>query len=289
MLLQQQLIPWTSIPSLLLLHHTQVQAVLQNAIEKLALMSVLVVDPASQAHTLTKSVGEEISRMIVQQKQLEHRFQELIAAQPALRTLPNKDALQGNQAELQEVSAALRQATKQLCRNLRDNPNISQNMAKVAAQREALQVLFSNTLDSLAAQGTVQPIIEAVLAAEQAEVGGACKAHRARLPAAGKTACLAPHHTTLHAAWHTHTQVHMRELVEAEKAATAQVKGLKSDLATEKAQHEQQVRVVAMLVPAAACMQHSGGLLRQAVWRPLACQAGNPSHVCLCAGGDFDR
>lgn len=155
-----------------LVHTPQVQAVLQNAIEKLALMSVLLVDPASQAHTLTKSVGEEISHMIVQQKQLEHRFQELIAAQPALRMLPNKAALQGNQAELQDVSAALRQATKQLCRNLRDNPNISQNMAKVAAQREALQVLFSHTVDSLAAQGTVQPIIEVVLAAEQAEVRG---------------------------------------------------------------------------------------------------------------------
>jgi hypothetical protein len=43
-------------------------------------------------------------------------------------------------------------------------------MAKVAAQREGLQMLFGNTIDSLAAQGTVQPIIEAVLAAEQAEV-----------------------------------------------------------------------------------------------------------------------
>ncbi len=43
-------------------------------------------------------------------------------------------------------------------------------MAKVAAQRESLQVLFSHTIDSLSAQGTVQPIIEAVLAAEQAEV-----------------------------------------------------------------------------------------------------------------------
>lgn len=48
--------------------------------------------------------------------------------------------------------------------------SISENMAKVAAQRESLQVLFSHTIDSLSAQGTVQPIIEAVLAAEQAEV-----------------------------------------------------------------------------------------------------------------------
>lgn len=36
-------------------------------------------------------------------------------------------------------------------------------------------------------------------------------------------------------------QAYMRELVEAEKTATALVKALKSDLATEKAQHDQQV------------------------------------------------
>jgi hypothetical protein len=96
--------------------------VLQSAIDKLALMSVLRVDPSTQAQELTKSVGEDISRMITQQKQLEHKFQELTAAQPALRTLRNKASLQANQAELKDVSAALRQATKQLCRNLRDNP-----------------------------------------------------------------------------------------------------------------------------------------------------------------------
>lgn len=95
---------------------------LQSAVDKLALVSVLVVDPSMQAQQLTRSVGEEISSMIAHQKQLEHRFQELISAQPALRAMVNKASLQQNQAELQEVSAALREATKQLCRNLRDNP-----------------------------------------------------------------------------------------------------------------------------------------------------------------------
>jgi 3-deoxy-D-manno-octulosonic-acid transferase len=99
-----------------------VQAVLQNALDKLALANVLMVDPSMQAQELTKSVGEEISHMITQQKQLEQRFQQLMAAQPALRAMANKANLQKNQAQLQEVSSALRQATKQLCRNLRDNP-----------------------------------------------------------------------------------------------------------------------------------------------------------------------
>jgi hypothetical protein len=93
-----------------------VHAVLQATISRLALLAVIVVDPHVQAQELTQRVGEEISRMIQHQKELEARFHELIAAQPALRALPNKANLRKNQAELQEVSAALRQATKQLCR-----------------------------------------------------------------------------------------------------------------------------------------------------------------------------
>eukprot|EP00882_Tetradesmus_deserticola_P024171 GHRQ01026403.1.p1 GENE.GHRQ01026403.1~~GHRQ01026403.1.p1 ORF type:complete len:280 (+),score=130.70 GHRQ01026403.1:1215-2054(+) len=143
--------------------------------------------------------------MIQHQKELEARFQELIAAQPTLRALPNKANLRENQAELQEVSAALRQATKQLCRNLKDNPNVAENMAKCAAQRESLQGLLGATLDSLELSSTVQPVLEAVLTAEQAEAN-------------------------------------MREMVEAEKSGTALVKALKADLASEKQQHEERVR-----------------------------------------------
>jgi NAD-specific glutamate dehydrogenase len=148
----------------------QVHAVLQDTINKLALLAVIVVEPHTQAQALTQSVGEEISKMITQQKQLEQRFHELIAEQQVLRQLPNKANLQRNQQELQEVSQQLRHATKQLCRNLKDNPNVTENMAKVAAQREALQMLLSSTLDSLELQGTAAPVVEAVLAAEQAEV-----------------------------------------------------------------------------------------------------------------------
>lgn len=82
----------------------------------------------------------------------------------------------------------------------------------------------------------------------------------------------------------------MRELVEAEKAATAQVKGLKSDLANEKAQHEQQVRMVppARMVPAAACMQQSGVSVRQAacgLGAMLPVRQGRQSLTCVLACG----
>ena len=54
-------------------------------------------DPAVQAQALTQSVGEEITRMIEEQKELELRFEQLISAQHVLRTMPNKSKLRNNQ------------------------------------------------------------------------------------------------------------------------------------------------------------------------------------------------
>lgn len=176
-------------------------AVLKSTLEKLALVGVITVDPKVQAQELTQSVGEEITKMIAQQKDLEKRFENLVSVQHILRTLPNKSKLRENQvcssiqpgacvkltpagtwvvaatnchtthmgacrsaahalvhapltnpseqAELQQVAEALRQSTKQLCRNLKDNPNVAENMAKVAAERQALQLLINNTLNEL--------------------------------------------------------------------------------------------------------------------------------------------
>lgn len=75
----------------------QVFAVLKHTLEKLALVGVITVDPKVQAQELTQSVGEEITRMIAQQKRLEQRFEELVSAQHALRDLPNKSKLRENQ------------------------------------------------------------------------------------------------------------------------------------------------------------------------------------------------
>ncbi|KAF6265062.1 hypothetical protein COO60DRAFT_1697938 [Scenedesmus sp. NREL 46B-D3] len=151
---------------------------------------------------LTATTAAAIKQLAAQEAE---QLAPLEAAHPALRALPNKANLRGNQAELQEVSAALRQATKQLCRNLKDNPNVAENMAKCAAQREALQGLLGCTLDSLDLSRTVQPVLEAVMTAQQAEAI-------------------------------------MHEMIEAEKTATALVKALKADLASEKQQHEERVR-----------------------------------------------
>jgi len=70
---------------------------LSATLEKLALLGVINVDPAAQGQALTQSVGDEIGRMIVEQQQLEKRFEELVSAQHELRNQPNKLKLQANE------------------------------------------------------------------------------------------------------------------------------------------------------------------------------------------------
>lgn len=65
-------------------------AVIKATLERLALVGVINVDVQEQALALTRTVGEEISIMIANQRSLEAEFQRLIAAQHQLRHENNK-------------------------------------------------------------------------------------------------------------------------------------------------------------------------------------------------------
>lgn len=62
-------------------------------------------DPKVQAQELTASVGEEITRMIAEQKKLEQRFEELVAQQHVLRHQPNKNKLMENQVRTMQATS----------------------------------------------------------------------------------------------------------------------------------------------------------------------------------------
>ncbi len=49
--------------------------------------------------------------------------------------MQNKTAYKENQLAIQEVSLALRESTKNLCKNLKENPNISGNLFKIQQER----------------------------------------------------------------------------------------------------------------------------------------------------------
>ena len=90
-----------------------------------------------------------------------------------MKGLANKSKYKQNQVEIQDVSRSLRESTKNLCRNLKDNPNISGNLMKIQQERESLQDLLIRTIQNLE-DGTFQTLISQVDAdrAEQAKLEG---------------------------------------------------------------------------------------------------------------------
>eukprot|EP00899_Mesostigma_viride_P011638 jgi/Mesvir1/20475/Mv12363-RA.1 len=127
----------------------QVRAVLGQMLERLQLASVITTDISVQAEELSRSVGDEISRVIQEQRELETRFEQLIQARSALKQMPNKTKFKENQDELHFVADLLRQSTKMLCRNLKDNPSVTDNILKIQNERNALMALISKTLVEL--------------------------------------------------------------------------------------------------------------------------------------------
>ena len=69
-------------PVLSRLESTVAFAVLDLLQERLKLLGVVTVDASTQAQELSRSVGEEISRVMEEQKVLEERFENLIQVRP---------------------------------------------------------------------------------------------------------------------------------------------------------------------------------------------------------------
>ncbi|CAM9864133.1 unnamed protein product [Chrysoparadoxa australica] len=179
-------------------------AMLEDTGERLTFLGSITPDVLQHRDELSKFVGDEISRIIQEQRQLGARYAELIAQRSALKELANKSRYKEVQAEIQEVSRALRDSTTNVCRNLKDNPNISGNLQKIQRERSELIDLLSATCREMCATGTFTSLVNVV--------------EEDRL-----------------------SQSRQSELVRREKAATATVRRLETELKAERGKHARQV------------------------------------------------
>lgn len=76
--------------------------------------------------------------------------------------MANKVKYKEIQLEIQTLSHALRESTKNLCRNLKDNPNIGENLLKIQREREHLQDLLAKTVQELRT-GTFDTLVTQVI------------------------------------------------------------------------------------------------------------------------------
>lgn len=89
-----------------------------------------------------------------QQASLEARFEELLGARDALKAMNNKEPYIANQAELHRVAGELRATTNRLCNNLRENPDVSDNLAHAHTTRARLMSLVGDLINEIDAEGT---------------------------------------------------------------------------------------------------------------------------------------
>eukprot|EP00929_Paragymnodinium_shiwhaense_P108488 TRINITY_DN74804_c0_g1_i1.p1 TRINITY_DN74804_c0_g1~~TRINITY_DN74804_c0_g1_i1.p1 ORF type:complete len:385 (+),score=170.79 TRINITY_DN74804_c0_g1_i1:129-1283(+) len=126
------------------------QVLLEEALRKLHfLTSISTTGSGHGDNELTQFMGEQISRIIQEQRDLEKRYEELIAARGQLKGLCNRDNFKRTQKDIQGVAHSLRESNKNLCRNLKENPNVQGNLLKMAAERSQVQEWFEETKSDL--------------------------------------------------------------------------------------------------------------------------------------------
>ena len=94
-------------------------ALLDDCCEKLAFLGTISPDVNEHKMEESNRIGDEMSRIIAEQRQLEDRFEQLIQQRSELKASSNKKRAEENKLEIKEVARQLKLKTKLLCRNLK--------------------------------------------------------------------------------------------------------------------------------------------------------------------------
>ncbi|KAA6374468.1 MAG: putative IQ motif, EF-hand binding site, partial [Streblomastix strix] len=127
----------------------RIAACLNEAVVKMAFLNTLTPDVLAHRDELANLVGDEITTLINEQKALEKQFEVLVQQQHALRNASNTSEMKAINKQIEEVSSKLKEKTTVLCRNLKDSPNISENILKIQTERAAIQSLIQRTIKDL--------------------------------------------------------------------------------------------------------------------------------------------
>lgn len=127
------------------------RAMVEETAERLELLGLVMTD-SSRRRELPENQSrnrKDVFHLMIQQKDLEDKFETLMQKRSQLRGLSNKTKYLQNQAELKEITDSLRDSTSTIFQNLKDQPTIVSNMQKVQKDRHELQDLLVQTTADL--------------------------------------------------------------------------------------------------------------------------------------------
>mmetsp|Transcript_3461 Transcript_3461/g.5723 ORF Transcript_3461/g.5723 Transcript_3461/m.5723 type:complete len:387 (+) Transcript_3461:14-1174(+) len=125
------------------------QVLLEEALKKLLFLTSISTSASVHGDELTQFMGDEISRIIQEQRDLEKKYEDLIALRGQLKGLCNKQKFKDVQAEIQDVAHRLKESNRSLCRNLKENPNVQGNLQKMQQERTQVQEWLEETRSDL--------------------------------------------------------------------------------------------------------------------------------------------
>jgi hypothetical protein len=123
----------------------------EETVERLELLGMIMTD-SGRRRELPENQSrnrKDVFHLMVQQKDLEDKFETLMQKRSTLRGLSNKSKRDKNQEELKEITESLRESTSTIFQNLKDQPTIVSNMQKVQKDSHELQELLKDTNDDL--------------------------------------------------------------------------------------------------------------------------------------------
>ncbi len=113
---------------------TRISSVLEEALEKLSFLSSMTPDILAHRDEMSALVGDEIARIISDQRALELRYESLIEQRSGLKDLSHKNRYKELQLEIQNLAYQLRESMKNLCRSLKENPDVGENLTRWVSQ-----------------------------------------------------------------------------------------------------------------------------------------------------------
>ena len=117
----------------------RIQALLKDELKKLNFLGkVMQMSKSAERDDTTEIMGDEISRIISEQRQLEQKYADLVKTRSSLTGISNKQKFEDVKLQIKEVANSLRENTKHLCRVLKDNPNVQDNLIKIEKDRQQL-------------------------------------------------------------------------------------------------------------------------------------------------------
>lgn len=121
-----------------------VAGAVEDCLDRLRVLQTMTPNVITQRDEMSNLLGDAVARIIKEQKRCEARYEKLVKRRSELKSLANKTRYKKNQQKIEEQARELQKLTRELCKRLRESPNVSDNLMKIQTQRTNLISLFES-------------------------------------------------------------------------------------------------------------------------------------------------